>query len=294
MGRNRALDMEIALRVTKLPGVGWYKRQSCRDTINVVASGPDDFTEDHPQWKAGRSYLWQGEVGEDGVVQGRIHTIPNYTSDANEAMKVRDRIVSMGLGIPFAKRLQEEHGSWLTCSAEDLCKAALGVVVEKEAQKKAPKEGWWDGWWDEPHARRVAFDVDKTRVPHTTPLVMRELLEGAIVALDIARQKQVKAERERDGLRSIVKSVDKVISEELLGALVLDHRRMRIRALARQRNVLRDLVRGIYARLSPYQDPGYARKFETSWMAKGVGGTLRDIEEAKVMSSEYDSAPKEG
>lgn len=277
----RDLDMEIALKVTCLPGVGWYKRRSCRSPENVVASGPKDFTEDYPQWKAARYYLADGGVDEEGVVRGRIFAVPPYSTTWDAAMRVRDRMVADGLGIHLAKRLGEDHGTWLTCTPEDVCRASLAVVgSDAESRGERP-----DGeWWDEVKARRVAFNVESVRAIDDG----RRLLEGAVVALDGTRKLLFGVMKQNDGLEDEIRRIDQVILWALPMGLVLDRRDWRVRALARQRDKLRDLVRSIHERLSPTPHPTLIPELHPD-----VARTLRDIGEAKVLSPEYDSAPEE-
>lgn len=202
---DRNLDLLIAQKVTNLPGAGWYKRSSCHDSEWVPATGPEDFTEDHPAWKASRYYLRSND----------IRAIPYYSTDWNEAMRLRTRLVREGRGRELEAEVIRLAGTWLMASPRDICRAALIL-----ADDKAPT----GPVWDEAAARARAFrsnDID---------------LEMALVALDTVREDLEGTENKLLGLSCELDIIDAVVQQALPHGLVYDRRDQRIRAIARERD----------------------------------------------------------
>jgi len=83
--------------VMRLPGVGWYKRESLYTQVMVPASGPDDHTKEHSVWKA-ELYWWDPMIG--------ALTIPNFTGGMTEAHLV-------------VEKLREDGYAWSAKTHED-------------------------------------------------------------------------------------------------------------------------------------------------------------------------------
>jgi len=275
----RELDLSIAREVMELPGAGWYRRASMFSggSRGYRVAEPHEVYEDHPPegWAcghhpititAGRYYLAHGTVNEDGMVKGEVYSVPTYSTRWGDAMKVRDRLVEVGLALPFAHRLMNEHGSWLTMSPEDVCRCALAVVKGKPWSMGTGNPDLWI----EARARRVAFDNEKA----TDPDDARVLLEGAITVLDTTRKERDRLETSRDVYQSIVERIDNIVMDALPMGHVFDHLHQRVRAIVRQRNTLRDLVREMHGRIVK----GVARAF-----------VREKIEESRVLGGEYDT-----
>lgn len=211
---DRDLDLLIAQKVLKLNGAGWYKRVSCHSQGHVRATGPDDHTEDYPQWKADRYYIRDGHLAEDGTVVGAVFAVPYCSTDWNEAMRVRTHLVREGLGGQLEAAVLERAGTWLMATPRDICVAALAVGAD------APSPPIWG----EARARARAFreqDHD---------------LEMALVALDATREELDQATHALMGLHEELGKIDGTLRRVLPHGLVYDRRHQRIAALARERD----------------------------------------------------------
>lgn len=236
----RELDLQVALEITKLPHAGWYRRVSWDDTRRIRVSGPEDVADPHPSDIGGkplepnRSYVWHGHVDDEGIVQGATHTIPYYSTRWDEAMTVRDAVVTLGLGMDLTGHLRKRAGTWLMATPEDLCRVALETVQGgglAEAERRPEDE--------EARLRAIAFrEEDPTGWPEVI-----DGLRSALVGLDRHRQAYREMRAEADKTDRMLAKLDEAIMEETRGmGLAYDHRHMRVRHIGAERDKMAEAL----------------------------------------------------
>lgn len=147
---SQELDAEVAVKIMGLPGVGYYKRRSCR-TGEWEPCAKDSFTEDEPSWKAGLYHRYF--EGDD------IRAVPPYSTQWDSAKWVvqtmetlhyqwefarTNPVMSMHENRPYARFWTYKEGvlqpmGSATCDTlpEAICRAALSALAAQEE----PKDG---------------------------------------------------------------------------------------------------------------------------------------------------------
>ena len=104
-------------------------------------------------------------------------------------------------------------------------------------------------------------------------------LEEALVRLDKTREELAEVEADLVARMQERDRIDEAMLKALPIALAYDRRETRVRALAAERDKVLEVLRAVYARLSPYRSM-LGKEQNVMWV--GMGGSLQDMEQSKL------------